>query len=285
MSKYRKRSVESVFFEIKKSVDEHGARFIDFEDENLTLDKKWFYELLNKINKNYSHLALELRAMNGLFPPSIDDKMISVMKQSGFKVINLSLCTISTKQLKRFNRPDVRGAVENVVTCADKHGMEVVCYIIAGAPGQNARETVKDLIYLERLGVVAGVSVFYPAPGSVEFERTKEKGLLPESFGLMRSSVVPVSDTTTRLESVTLLRLGRILNFIKKLKDDGKQIEPEVIDESLVMSCDDRHEIGIHLVQAFLYDGKIRGIKSDGTIYCHRISLELTRLFISGIGY
>lgn len=284
-SKYRKRSVASVFSEIKKSIDDYGVRFIDFEDENLTLDKDWFYGLLSKIKKNYSQLNLELRAMNGLFPPALDEEMLIEMKAAGFKVVNLSLCTTSEKQLKRFNRVDVRDSVERLVMSAKKIGMDVVCYIIAGTPGQDARETVQDLIYLHRLDVVVGVSIFYPAPGSIEFERTRDKGLLPETLGLMRSSVIPISDTTSRLESVTLLRLGRIVNFIKQLREDGKIVKASPFDKQGVENLHDRNEIGHRLVEAFLYDGAIRGIQQDGTIFYHGASVELTKKFIQGIGF
>ncbi len=284
-SKYRKRSVESVFSEIKKSIDDYGVRFIDFEDENLTLDKEWFYCLLNKLKINYSHINLELRAMNGLYPPTLDEKMLVEMKEAGFKVINLSLCTTSQKQLKRFKRADVRESVEKLVITAKQCGMDVVCYIIAGTPGQNAHETIQDLIYLYQLDVVAGVSIFYPAPGSLEFERTKAKGLLPETLGLMRSSVIPISDTTSRLESVTLLRLGRILNFIKKLRDEGKLVKASPFDKQQSENLNDRNGVGHYLVEAFLYDGNIRGVRQDGTIFCHETSIELTKMFIQGIGF
>lgn len=285
-SVYRKRSVDSVFSEIEKMVEDHGVRFIDFEDENLTLDRKWFFDLLKRINVKFSHLDLEFRAMNGLFPPSIDEEMIFAMKESGFKVLNLSLCTTSKPQLKRFNRPDVKAALERIVDYAKKQKMETVCYVIAGAPGQAARETVEDLIYLDRLGVVAGVSIFYPAPGSLEYERTREKGLLPNRVGLMRSSAIPVSDTTSRLESVTLLRLGRILNFIQKLRADGREVCPVSINETRLMeSQDDRYETGYQLIQAFLHDGNIRGLHPDGRLYCHVVSEQLTKQFIQGLGH
>jgi len=41
-----------------------------------------------------------------------------------------------------------------------------VGYIIVGAPGQNALDSVDDLLYLAERPVIAGVSVYYPAPGS-----------------------------------------------------------------------------------------------------------------------
>ncbi len=280
---FRKRSVASVFQEIEHSVTEHGARFIDFEDENLTFDKDWFYRLMRRINDSFSDLNLELRAMNGLFPPTLNEAMVALMSAVGFRSLNLSLCTTSDLQLKRFKRPDVRTSLERAVSYAKKNSMDAVCYIIVGAPGQDAMESVDDLLYLYHLDVVAGVSVFYPAPGSLEFERTRCKGLLPQKNSLLRSSVIPVSDTTSRNESVTLLRLGRIMNFMKSVRDEGLAYKPDELDMGILHKLDDKKNKGIHLLNAFLYDGMIRGLDSSGVVYAHKTSERLTKKFLAGV--
>ncbi len=51
---YRKRSVESVIDEIQRGVDQYDVGFIDFEDENLSLDRRWFLELLAQIRNRYT---------------------------------------------------------------------------------------------------------------------------------------------------------------------------------------------------------------------------------------
>jgi len=92
-----------------------------------------------------------------------------------------------------------------------------VGYIIVGGPGQDPLDSVADLLYLADKNAIAGVSVFYPAPGSADFEKCRVQNLLPPVLTLMRSTALPISDTTTREDSITLLRLGRILNFFKSL--------------------------------------------------------------------
>ncbi len=282
--RYRRRSVDSVIREIKNAVTQHNAGFIDFEDENLSLDREWFLNLLLEINMKFKGLRLELRAMNGLFPPTLDEQTIKMMKEAGFRTLNLSLGSTSEDQLRKFHRPDPRKSLENIFALAEKYGLEAVCYIIAGAPGQRAEDSVADLLYLARKKAIAGISVFYPAPGSADFELSERSGILPSHLSLMRSSALPISHTTTRVESVTILRLGRILNFMKSLLDDGLPIPaplPYIKTESVKMS--DRRETGMQLLQWFLHDGKIRGVTPDGTVFEHNASTELTRKFIKGL--
>ena len=96
-------------------------------------------------------------------------------------------------------------------------------YIIVGAPGQDPLDSVADLLYLAGKTAIAGVSVFYPAPGSADFEKCRAQNLLPPALSLLRATALPISDTTTREDSITLLRLGRILNFFKSLDSSERE--------------------------------------------------------------
>jgi radical SAM superfamily enzyme YgiQ (UPF0313 family) len=171
---YRRRAVASVLAEIDTAVNAHDARFIDFEDENLALDKPWLMALLEGIRRRFGPQGLELRAMNGLFPPSLDSEMIAAMRAAGFRSLNLALATTHRDQLARFRRPDVRRAFDNALVQAAANRLEAVGYIIVGAPGQRAAESLADLCYLAERRVLAGVSLFYPAPGSLDFERCRQ---------------------------------------------------------------------------------------------------------------
>ncbi len=272
---YRRRSVKSVIDEIETAVTRDNVRFIDFEDENLSFDKKWFRHLLHEISRCFSGYGLEFRAMNGLLPATLDDATIYDMQIAGFKTLNLSLGSTSLIQLARFNRPDVRKAFDCALQSAEKYGMNAVGYVIAGAPDQSSEESLDDLIYLAARRVLAGISIFYPAPGSRDYARCRALKILPDTFSLMRSSALPVSHTTSGKESVTLLRLGRILNFMKFLADNSAFRWHGAEDQT-----DARAEAGKKLLNMFLNDAKIRGQTPEGEIFEHNISMQLTRRFI-----
>ena len=281
---YGRRSVESVMTEIERAVQQYDAGFIDFEDENLSLDRQWFSLLLEEIITRFGSINLELRAMNGLYPPSLDDEVIQAMARAGFKTLNLSLGSTSARQLKRFQRPDVRTAFDRSLVAAQKYGLQAVGYVIAGAPDQNASASIDDLLYLAGKRVLAGVSIFYPSPESPDYERCQKLGILPKSYALMRSSALAVSHTTTRIESATLLRLGRIVNFMKSLLDKGSSVpNAQPYSGEKKIAVDDRTETGKKLLRWFLSDGKIRGVRPDGTMFIHDISARLTRRFIEGL--
>ncbi len=282
-SAYRRRTVDAVFAEVRHAVLHLGARFVDFEDENLTLDKAWCRGLFSRMIRELGHFGLELRAMNGLYAPSLDDELIGVMQQAGFKALNLSLCTLSPAQLKRFGRRDVRMAYERVMDSLIRRGMESVTYILAGAPGQDPFESLEDLVYLAGMRTVCGVSVYYPAPGSRDYEALFRKSAVASDFPLMRSSAVPVSGTTDRLQSLTLLRLGRLVNFVKELIRLGISIEPKPLEATTCADPANRLENGRALAQSFFHDGHIRGVDKDGRIYEHDVDRSLCQQFVERV--
>ena len=281
---YRRKNLEMVLLELEQAIDTSDAGFIDFEDENLSFDRNWFMALLSAIQARFPEHGPELRAMNGLFPASLDRDMIFAMKSAGFKTLNLSLGTTSAAQLKRFKRANMQPAFENALDLAQRFGLNAVGYIIVAAPFQDPMDAVEDLLYLASLRTLAGVSVFYPSPGSVDYDLSGRLGILPKHLSLMRSSALPLSHTTSRIESVTLMRLGRLLNFMKSLIDQKIDYESEPAgDSNKNLPLENRREAGIRLLQMFLTDGKIRGISPDGGIYEHEVSLDLTRRFRNGL--
>ena len=281
---YRKRSVDSVIDEIQRAVNQYDVGFIDFEDENLSLDRHWFLKLLAEIKRVFSRKGLELRAMNGLYPPSLDEEVIRTMQAAGFRTLNLSLGSTSTEQLKRFNRFDVRAAFDRALKLAEACGLNAVGYVICAAPFQDAEGSIADLLYLAQRRVLAAVSIFYPAPGSKDFDLCKNIGILPDHFSCMRSSALPIAHTTGRKEAVTVLRLARILNFMKSLMDRGICIAADPTPgEIRIPNPADRMETSRRLLSKFLHDGKIRGVTPAGKVFEHLISQKLTHAFLKGL--
>ena len=135
---FRQRPVDAVVEEIQHLVEDRNTGFIDFEDENLTLEKPWAVELFTRLVPILAPRNVELRAMNGLYPPSLDAELIRLMKAAGFKTLNLSLGTTNRNQLMRFKRADVRPALEKVLALAVEQKLDAVSYIIGAAPGQSA---------------------------------------------------------------------------------------------------------------------------------------------------
>jgi hypothetical protein len=224
--------------------------------------------------------------MNGLFPPSLDRDMIAAMAAAGFRTLNLSVGSMSAAQLKRFHRPDVRSAHDRALGWAKELGLSCVSYLIAAAPGQSASDSLADLLHLAVRPTLAGLSIFYPAPGSRDFDLCRNLTILPAHFSQMRSTAFPLDHTTSRVQAVTLLRLCRILNYLKHRADNGLGLpDPEPAPSAHIrLDPDlDRETVSEMLVQWFLSDAGIRGVDHDGQVYAHHTDPDLCRAFVQAV--
>jgi hypothetical protein len=69
--------------------------------------------------------------------------------------------------------------------------------------------------------VLIGPSVYYPTPGTPLFERCKRDGILPHHLSQWRSSAFPIETKEfNRIDIFTLVRLARVINFIKGKMDE-----------------------------------------------------------------
>jgi hypothetical protein len=170
------------------------------------------------------------------------------------------------------------------LTLAARNGLDAVGYVIAGAPFQQPTDSIKDLLFLARRRVLAGVSLFYPAPGSSDFERCRRLNLLPKVTAGYRSSALPVVYPTSRIAAVTILRLGRVVNFIKALIDAGNGLPPpQPFRPAALGPPRSRTAVGRRLLAWFLHDGRIRGTTPHGDILTHPTDRDLCRQFIQGL--
>ena len=282
---YRRRSVDHVMQEIRYVAAKMTIGFIDFEDENISLNRNWFRSLLRAIRSFFQPRLPELRAMNGLHPATLDETLIAAMQKTGFRALNLSLGSTNPDQQKRFGRPDLRTDFDRALRAIADQQLTAVGYLIAGRPGQSALSVVKDLLFLARRRVLAALSIFYPAPGSLDFQNFRDSGLLPADIARWRATALPMGSCRERLETLTLLRLTRILNFMKRcLDEDGTLPAPARIDDGLRLAPEARIANGRLLLQGFLDDGKIRGVDQRGRIYVHQTADDLIHAFREGLG-
>jgi hypothetical protein len=98
----------------------------------------------------------------------------------------------------------------------------------------------------------------------------------------MRATALPISHATTRLESATLLRLGRILNFMKQLVDRGLPL-PGPSAAAGAVDPGDRLAAGRVLLARFLADGRVRGVTPEAVVYEHPVAAAVVDRFLNGL--
>ncbi len=211
--KCRRRSAESILSEIKQRYGE-GYRVFDFEDDNLTFDRKEMTELCKKLIRTFPEKDIQLLAMNGVCYWTLDSGILKLMRQAGFTHLNLSLVSTNTALLKTVQRPNPLKKYRDVVKKAAALGFKVVAYQILGLPGDTLSSMIKTLLFNAKLPVLLGASPFYLIPHSPIARHFDD----PSETDVFRARLTAMAIETRefkREDLYTLLITTRILNFLK----------------------------------------------------------------------
>jgi len=215
------RDITHVLKEMRWNYHNKNVRIFNFEDDNLTFNRKWFLEFLKAIIQDFSLKNIELTAMNGICYPTLDKEVLIKMKQAGFKRLNLSYVTKSIPLRDNLNRPkscsDDQIRFEKIIKHAQQIGFLVTVYIIIGLPNQAYHEIKESINYLLNLGVLVGPSVFYLPPGSKMIEKMKIKSEIINNWNLYRSSAFAVeTENLSREQLIELFCYTREVNLKHK---------------------------------------------------------------------
>ncbi|RJR42552.1 MAG: radical SAM protein [Desulfobacteraceae bacterium] len=213
---FRQRRPAEVMSEIEKRYAA-GYRVFDFEDDNLSFHKGNFKELLSLIGQRWPAGEIRCTAMNGISYLSLDEEILSLMKQAGFRDLNLSLVSAEEQSLAAAKRPHTVRKFMETVEQAHSLGFQIVAYQIVGLPYETREMMVMTMVSLTRLPLLLGVSIFYMTPGSpisgklVSLNDT-------DPFKARSTAMAIETDKFCRDELYTLFITARIINFLKGLK-------------------------------------------------------------------
>jgi anaerobic magnesium-protoporphyrin IX monomethyl ester cyclase len=161
--KYRVRSVESVLSEIDECIKQFDVKIINFEDDNIFALKPRAVELLKELYhfQRIHDVCLDFTAMNGISIEQLDEDILHLMKQAGFRELNISLVSYSERLQKLYNRPFYSKEFADIANIAKGLGMNVRSYFILGLPDQTKEEIEDTIRFLKSLDVKIFPSVYY----------------------------------------------------------------------------------------------------------------------------
>lgn len=176
---WRKRNVAHIVEEITYLKNTHGVNTIVFNDENISVDKKWFIELLDelkKLNINWiSSGGFALRTIN-------DENVIRKMYESGLCFYNLGIESGSNDSLRKMKKPLSVEETQNTIRLIRKYGNVFVCaFIIIGFPFEDMESVKRTLKFADSLDTDwQNFHCFRPLPGSELFDYCRGNQLIKD---------------------------------------------------------------------------------------------------------
>ncbi len=179
--KWRAHSASYVIDHVEHLTTKYKVEHIHFEDDNLTLNRKRFGELLD------GWTARKLRFMwdtpNGVRAEGLTLELLGKMKQTG--CVDITVGVESGDQGVLDDIVGKRLRLDEVVLAAQRcrqAGVKLVAFYVIGFPGEtkeNMQRTIDFALRLKRqYGVNMGLHIATPLPGTRLYEICKSKGYL-----------------------------------------------------------------------------------------------------------
>jgi tRNA A37 methylthiotransferase MiaB len=180
--KYRRYSVSHTLDHLETLVRKHGVRHVHFEDDNLTLDRPRFMELMQGILDR--GLRFTWDTPNGVFANTLDEDMLRIMKRTG--CIYLIVGVESGDQWVLDNvimkQPLTLEHVRRAFALGQKVGLDMHAFYIIGFPREKMEHIQRTLDFawegLRRWDVMPHLALARADPGTSLYAEAQAGGTL-----------------------------------------------------------------------------------------------------------
>jgi radical SAM superfamily enzyme YgiQ (UPF0313 family) len=183
--KWRGRSPENVVDELEQTINTYHVKQVDFADDNMTLDKKRMEAICDLIVQR--RLRFEWFTPNGIRADTLDENLLTKMKQAGCKKIRLAPESGVQRVVDEIIKKNLDlKTVEQAVVLCKKIGIKVGCFFVIGLIGEtkeDIEETIRFAYKLRQLGADTFIfSIAMPIYGTELYEQAKRGGFLIDGF-------------------------------------------------------------------------------------------------------
>lgn len=174
--KWRMRSAENVLAEIRELVEKYGIEHIEFEDDNLTLNKQRALEIFDgiiKINKELKPLSWS--TPNAVRIDSLDQELLEKIKQSNCLSLNFAIESGDPELLKKMNKKLDLNIVLEMTRLCKRLNINMNAFFMIGYPGEDQASFQKTLRFIKEIKKIGVDNVYttitraYPGTKLYEF--------------------------------------------------------------------------------------------------------------------
>lgn len=183
--KWRCRSPQKVVDELEQVVKKYGVKQVDFNDDNMTLDKKRMAAICDLIVER--GLYIEWFTPNGVRADTLDETLLRKMKASGCRKLRIAPESGVQRVLDQVVKKNLKLTdVEKAVALSKKVGIKVGCFFVMGLIGETKEDiegTIRYAYRLRKLGAETFIfSIATPLYGTELYEQAVSGGFLKANF-------------------------------------------------------------------------------------------------------
>ncbi len=209
---------------------------LNFEDDNILLDREFFFEILTAVKKVFPRVSFS--AENGIDYSLLDMDTLERLIKYGFKQFNLSMASCSPEIVKDVRRHGNLQHLQDILKYLDQLKIPVIVYFICGLEADTIETVIENLTFLYKQPGRVGISLFYPVPGLPGF-KDPHTFLTADSHLCCGSAAYPWNRSLTTSQLVTAFRLARYVNLAKKerLSTTDRELLLRIQRENRLYTC------------------------------------------------
>lgn len=154
------RTSDNVIKEIDSMTETYGVKQLRFQDDNLTLNKKFLTALCNQLAEREIYWRCSTRVN------LVDDKMLDTLWKGGCREIGLGIESADDGVLSLVNKGmTVKDQLRGALLLRD-HGFRIRIFLMTGLPGETPKTADKTIEFLTKVSPdVVTLNTFMPIPG------------------------------------------------------------------------------------------------------------------------
>lgn len=215
--KWRARSPENVVSEIEELTTRYKIREINFEDDNLTLNKKRMAAICDLIVER--NLDISWSTPNGVAIQWLDNELLRKMKRSGCYQLNFGIESGDPYVLRNIiHKPINLDRVRKVVEWSKELGIWTHGFFVIGFPGESPESIRLTITFSKELDLdSANYFIATPYPGTPLYYLALSRGLLKRNLDLTKLRTMDAAADTEYFKAKELVRIQKeaYLEFAK----------------------------------------------------------------------
>lgn len=204
--RYRQRRMADIIGEIAGYVDRYGVREINFWDDNFFINKKVVKELLRNLIREFPSLSFQVPSGSEI--NAIDDELIDLMAQAGFKKLFMAVESPNEEiQESCIDKKVDLSRIKHLVEKLRKAGIISEGSFMVGFPHETLKQVDETFKKVKDYGFDRiSISIVNPLPGTPLYDLCEREGLLQADFDPQN---IRWSSENIRLEGVERGYLGK----------------------------------------------------------------------------
>jgi len=179
---YRARSADNVLDEIGELINRWGIDEIQFEDDNMTADRKRAKAIFRgMIRRGYQ---IKFNYPNGVGLWTLDEELVDLMKEAGCYEMTLAYESGCQEVLRRIvKKPLNLEQARKMTRYVQSKKIRTDAFYIIGFPGETREQMQETFRFAREMKTdLANFFIANPLPGTEMYELAKSRGMLRQDF-------------------------------------------------------------------------------------------------------